>query len=174
MYSPGGPGNSSVMWGMGNTSAAERTWSNTQWHESPLALVPGIGLAAVAAVSPIGQAAIGRTLYYGSRPWLWAAYNAHKEAADIQHAMSGGKFEIATSMTYRPLSWKGFMHRPLAIAIPFPWFDFQGLHVEGSSSQDLVQNGGPLTQLHVTPDPVAPTRPARSSSYLTRRRKRRY
>lgn len=93
-------------------------------------------------------------LYQATRPHWWAAYNLYKEQADIRHAMSGGKFKLGTTLTYRPLGLKGFMHRIIPVALPFPWFDFQGIHVEGSSLESYQQNGGPLTppSLVVTDD----------------------
>lgn len=146
MHSPGGiPGTSSaVTW---NHTAADRAYPD----EVPgwMYIAPAI-LGATTLGVAYRTGIFARALYTATRPMVWAGYNAFKEYQDITHALKGGKFEVGVSLTYRPLRFKGFMHRPLAIAIPFPWIDFQGVHVEGSSSHGLVQNGGPSAPLQIS------------------------
>ena len=107
----------------------------------------------VARVGGAGLRWLGvRTFYEVTKPRNWLLYNAYKEYNDIKHLLKGGKFKWGVDWTAtRPLRWKGFFHRPLAIVIPFPWIDLQSIHkpipsitVEESSSRDLVQNGGSL------------------------------
>ncbi len=151
MHSPGGiPGISpAVMW---NASAAERQWSRDSsslriWD--PL-LIAGGGALSLSAIGALYRSGIlGYSLYQATRPHWWAVYNAYKEQADIRHALKGGKFKASWSLTSRPIALKGFMHRMIPVSIPFPWIDFQGYHttVDGSSTQDLVQYGGPSAPL---------------------------
>ena len=146
MHSPGGiPGVSpAVSW---NDTAAERSYD---YGVSPL-VKTGAGLAlSLSAIGALYRSGIlGYSIYQATRPHWWAVYNAYKEQADIRHALKGGKFKASWSLTSRPIALKGFMHRMIPVSIPFPWIDFQGYHttVDGSSSQDLVQNGGPSAPL---------------------------
>ena len=143
MHSPGGiPGTSSaVTW---NATAAERAWNV---EPGPLATALGTGVVAGASLSTIGAlyraGILVPAVYQATRPYWWAVYNAYKEMSDIKHFLKGGKFEASWSLTQRPIGLKGFMHRIIPVAIPFPWLDLQGVHVDGSSSHGLVQNGGP-------------------------------
>ncbi len=167
MHSPGGiPGiSSAVTW---NHTSAERQYG------AGLDLLTPLAVAGFTALSLTQAGALVRIGGWGLRvvtsPKVWAGYNLYKEQADIRHALKGGKFRPDVSMTYRPLRFPGWFGRPLAIAIPFPWLDWQGVHVEGSSSQGLVQNGGPSAPLQVsstTSDILSLgkiSRPTRSSS----------
>ena len=148
MHSPGGiPGPSpAVMWG---STASERSWDS-----EPGPLMTGIAYGAVGAASLSGVGALYRSgilvpaFYQATRPHWWALYNAAREASDIKHFVKGGEFKPTWSLKDRPIGLKGFMHRIIPVAIPFPWFDLQGIHtVEGSSSHGLVQNGGPSAPL---------------------------
>ena len=108
-----------------------------------------------------------------TKPSVWGAYNLYQEQADIRHALKGGEFEL--KLGWRPVRLPYQGNR----VFPYPWLDLRS-RVEGSSSQDLVQNGGPPALMLPSGSPSsegngsAQPRPARSSSYLTRRRKRRY
>ncbi len=148
MHSPGGiPGVSpAVTW---NATAAERQWSGGLDLITPIAMVGGTALSLSAIGALYRSGIIGHSIYQATRPHWWAVYNAYKEQADIRHALKGGKFKASWSLTSRPIGLKGFMHRIIPVSIPFPWIDFQGYHqaVDGSSSQDLVQNGGPSAPL---------------------------
>ena len=119
-----------------------------------------LALAGLATVTPWGKVAtlgyaglrwLGlRVFYQATKPRNWLLYNAYKEYNDIKHFLKGGDFTWGVDWTAtRPLRWKGYFHRPLAVVIPFPWIDLQSVHkpipsitVEESSSRDLVQNGG--------------------------------
>lgn len=144
MHSPGGiPGVSSVV--MWNDTAASRQWSYTPGLVTRTLGTAALGVLSLSALGALYRSGVlGAAVYQATRPHWWAFYNAYKEQADIRHALKGGDFDLDVGMTYRPLRWRGWFQRPLAVAVPFPWFDFQGVHipVEESSSHGLVQNGG--------------------------------
>lgn len=122
--------------------------------------VAAAGVFGLASLTPTGKlVGVGgaglrwlgvRAFYEVTRPRNWLLYNAYKEYNDIRHFLKGGDFTWGVDWTAtRPLRWKGYFHRPLAVVIPFPWLDLQSIHkpipsitVEESSSHDLVQNGG--------------------------------
>ena len=95
------------------------------------------GLGWLYRVGALGALARG-ALVQGTKARTWAAYNVYKEAGDIKHWLQGGEFDWGLTVKARPISTWYF---PYPLIVPFPWV---GLNpVDGSSSQGLVQNGGP-------------------------------
>ncbi len=82
---------------------------------------PRMKAAALAATGPTGLARFG--FVQATRPLNWALYNIYRERKDLAHLLKGGEFSLKMSMNARPLRYRGWFGRPLALAVPFPWID---------------------------------------------------
>ena len=153
MQVPGNQIPGSGGWGAGRES---RSGSSGLYQWGVLVGGTALGLTAVGRLYRAGAAgwAARSVLYHGTKARTWAAYNVYKEASDLSHWLHGGKMEWGVGVKARPLSSFYF---PYPLVVPFPWVSLNP--VKGSSSQDLVQNGGPLA-----PPPLVVTEPSRRAT----------